>query len=281
MLGTVNYLAKFIPNMSTITAPIRELLKQENQFYWGPTQEQAFENIKIILSKAPVLTFFDVTQLITMACDASNSGLGAVLLQNNKPVAYASRSLTDAETRYAPIEKELLAIVFGLERFNQYTYGNSVLVESDHRPLEAIVTKPLVSAPPRLQRMLFRIQKYNFTVKYVPGKEQIVSDTLSRVYVEGQMDENIDLDNSAQVHMIMTYLPASDSKLEEIKAEIERDLQMHTLKQIALNGWPQTKEQTPKEIQDYWNFRDEVLVINDILLKGQSSIFLILSERKC
>lgn len=88
------------------------------------------------------------------------------------------------------------------------------------------------------------------------------------------MDINIDLDNSAQVHMIMSNPPASDSKLEEIKAEIERDLQMRTLKQLALNGWPETKEQTPKEIQDYWNFRDEISVINDILLKGQKLIIL-------
>ena len=100
-------------------------------------------------SSAPVLAYYDVKRPVTITCDASKSGLGAVLLQEGKSVAYASRALTDAETRYAQIEKELLAVVFGFERFNQYTYARHVEIETDHKPLEAITKKPLSMAPPR------------------------------------------------------------------------------------------------------------------------------------
>ena len=98
-----------------------------------------------------MLKYFDVTKPITISCNASPTGLGAVLLEEESPVEYTSRSLTDSESRYAQIEKELLAVQFSLERFNQYTYGKNAIVESDHKPLESIVKKPLSAAPPRLQ----------------------------------------------------------------------------------------------------------------------------------
>ena len=162
LLGTINYLAKFIPDMSTKTSEIRELFKKDVVFEWQAPQEKAFNEIKETLSATPVLAFYDVTKPVVITCDASKSGLGAALLQDNKPVAYASRSLSDAETRYAQIEKELLAVVFSFQKFHQYVYGKEALVESDHKPLEMIVKKPLVTAPPRLQHMLLQLQKYLF-----------------------------------------------------------------------------------------------------------------------
>ena len=120
LLGTINYLAKFIPDMSTKTLPIRELLKWDVVFEWGPSQDRAFQEIKEILSAAPVLAFYDVTKPVVITCDASKSGLGAALLLENKPIAYTSRALSDAETQYA---QELLAVVFGFHKLHQYTYG--------------------------------------------------------------------------------------------------------------------------------------------------------------
>ena len=131
---------------------------------------------------------------VTVRCDASKSGLGAVLLQDDKPIAFASRSMTDAEVRYAQIEKELLAVVFAMERFHQFTYGQSVTVESDHRPLEMIMKKNLSAAPPRLQRILLRLQRYNFSLTYKPGKELVIADTLSRAYTsdsDSTMEEDV------------------------------------------------------------------------------------------
>jgi len=142
-----------------------------------------FEKIKKVLTEQPVLQFFNVKKPILVSCDASKSGLGAVLMQDNKPVAFASRALTDTETRYAQIEKELLAVVFAVERFNQYTYGQTVHFGSDYRPLEKIMMKPLNQSPLWLQRMLLRLQKYDIKLKYRPGKDLIVADTLSGAYL--------------------------------------------------------------------------------------------------
>ena len=150
LLGTVNYLAKFIPNMSTITLPIRDILKKDVPFHWDSPQDDSFTNqIKSILSSAPVLTFYDVNKSLVISCDASQSGLGVLLLQAGKPVAYASKALSSAETRYAQIEKELLAVVFAFTKFHQYVYSKDVTVEFDHKPLEAILKKSLAAAPPK------------------------------------------------------------------------------------------------------------------------------------
>ena len=94
-----------------------------------------------MLTEAPLLRYYDVRLPVTFSVDASKSGLGAVLLQENNPVAYASRALTEMEQRYAQIEKEMLTIVFRAERFHQYVYGKEVEVQSDHKPLEVIMKK--------------------------------------------------------------------------------------------------------------------------------------------
>ena len=132
LLGMLKYVAKFIPDMLSIIQPIRELVKKEVHFIWEWEQEAAFKKIKEKLSVAPALTFFNVKKPTTISCDASQSGLGVVLMQNNRQVAYASRALTSAENRYAQIETGLLAVVFALEKFHQYIYGTNVEIESDH-----------------------------------------------------------------------------------------------------------------------------------------------------
>ena len=134
-----------------------------------------------MLVSTPVLRYYNLQEEVTLQCDASQFGLGAAFLQNGQLAAYASRALTDAETRYAQIEKELLAIVFACERFEQYVYARDLIqVESDHKLLEAIFCKPLHSAPKRLQRMLLRLQKYSLRVTYKKGKDMFLADTLSR-----------------------------------------------------------------------------------------------------
>ncbi|KAK3732352.1 hypothetical protein QZH41_004326 [Actinostola sp. cb2023] len=131
-----------------------------------------------------MLRYYNLEEEVTLQCDVSKSGLGAALLQNGQPVAYASRALTSAETRYAQFEKELLAIVFACEKFESYIYGRDlVTVETDHKPLESIILKPLHAAPQRLQRMLLRLQKYRLRLRYTKGKEMFLADTLSRAFL--------------------------------------------------------------------------------------------------
>lgn len=178
LLGLAQYLTKFLPHLSDVTKPLRELTKKEVPWCWDAVQQQAFEKLKKTVSGTPILRYYNVQEEVTLQCDASQSGLGAALMQKGQPVAYASRALTPTETRYAQIEKELLAIVFGCEHFEAYTYGRDrVKVETDHQPLETIVRKPLHKAPSRLQRMLLRLQKFNLNVRYKRGKEMVLADT--------------------------------------------------------------------------------------------------------
>ena len=102
------------------------------------------------------------------------------MMQEERPIAFASKSLTQTEVGYAQIEKELLAIVFGLKRWNQFTYGRKVIVHSDHKPISSIMKKPLSAAPPCLMRMLLQLQNYNIEVIHKSGKDIPVSDFLSR-----------------------------------------------------------------------------------------------------
>ena len=150
-LGMINFLASHNPNMSIITAPLRDFLKTDVHFQWDLQHEAALTKIKEVLSSAPVLNYFNPSQTNTIQADASQHGVGACLLQQGKPVAYASRSLSPSESNYAQIEKELLAIVFACEKFHQFIYGFTTKVQSDHKPLETIFTKLLCSVPPRLQ----------------------------------------------------------------------------------------------------------------------------------
>ena len=109
------------------------------------------------------------------------TGLGAVLLQEGQPVFYASRTLIDIECRYSNIERELLGVVFGLERLHHYTFGKPITVETDHQPLTSIWKKTIGTSSPRLQRLLLRLAQYDVHIEYLRGKENVIADALSRV----------------------------------------------------------------------------------------------------
>ena len=121
--GFINYLAKFLPGLADVTEPLRRLTRKDVEWQWTEEQEKSFEEIKRLVTTAPILSYYDPKAELEIQCDASQKGLGAALLQKGKPIAYASRALTDTEERYAQIEKEMLAIVFSLEKFHQYTFG--------------------------------------------------------------------------------------------------------------------------------------------------------------
>ena len=161
-LGMVNYLAKFLPSLSDMTKPLRRLEDRDVEWCWLEQHQQTFNNVKKALAKAPVLRYYDVKKKVTIECDASDTGLEAVLIQEVQPVVFASRALTDNETRYAQIEKDLLTIVWATSKFDQYILGReAVTIESDHEPLKAVFTKTIHSSPKRLQRMLLTLQNYN------------------------------------------------------------------------------------------------------------------------
>ena len=119
-IGFTNYLSKFLPRLSDVCEPLRKLTLPDVEWFWTNLHDSAVQQVKRLLTNAPVLKYFDLTKGVTLQCDASDKGLGAVLMQDDHPIAYASRPLTDPETRYAQIEKDLLAVVYGLEKFHTY-----------------------------------------------------------------------------------------------------------------------------------------------------------------
>ena len=189
----MNYLQTFIPHLSSNTEPLRALLKKENCFAWDENSDTCFQKIKTLLQKALLrpLRYYDQSKLVTLQCDASLKGLGACIIQDGKPIAFTSKSLTDTKTHYANIERELLAIVYGCEKFHMYLYGRTFIIEMDHKPLEMISLKNLTVAPTHLQRMLLCLQQYDLVITYRPGKEMLLADALS--YLPSRTNTEIQL----------------------------------------------------------------------------------------
>ena len=264
LLGMINFLAAHIPNMSTITAPVRDLLKSDVDFQWNPEQVHALQRIKEILSTTPVLSYFDPS-IQSVQVDASQYGLGACLLQKGKLVAYASRSLLPAKHNYAQIEKELLAIVFACQKFHQYIYGFLTKVQTDHKPLESIVKKSLRKVSPRMQRMLLKLQKYDLSDNYVKGKELHIADALSRAQLSDPTQEIDSEELELPIHTMIQNLPVSDTKKVQLRSATESDEQMQQLSIMIKNRWPTNVNSVPMELQDYWKVKHNLHMFDSLI----------------
>ena len=257
LLGFVQFLSWYLPSLSIVDAPLRKLEKADVLFHWDHPQKESFEKIKTLVSEAPVLQYYNVTKPAKIQCDASGKGLGAMLFQDDKPVCYASRALTGAESRYAPIEAEMLTVVFAYRKFHQYIYGRSVVVETDHKPLQEISTKPFSQAPLRLQRMLLDLRGYDVEIRYIPGCKQVraaVPTGDSEAYEEFQ-----------EINMVLSV---SEERYEEFQKETKVDPELQAVLTMVRNGWPDTKQQVPIEARPYWTFLDEVATADGLLFKG-------------
>lgn len=269
ILGMISYLCRFIPNMSEVTSPLRELVKQDIEFNWSDYHENVFRKLKELVMKAPVLRIFDNELPIDVFVDASMSGLGSCLMQNGSPVMFASRSLTETEKRYSQIEKEYLGICFATQKFHEYIYGRTVNIYTDHKPLIAISKKNLQNIPTRLQRMKLKLIKYDLNVKYVPGKKNIVADVLSRNYIREEVLED---KTYAEVVHCATELSMSKNRIREYTEETKKDQVLQKLKHYFYNKWPSNRRALDNDVKTYWQLRDAITVrdglvfINDRIL---------------
>ena len=263
-LGVVTYMSPFMPKLSSATEPLRGLLKKDAEFHWSASHDEAFTKVKDLICHETTLAYFDPKKPTRVQVDASQKGLGAALLQDGKPIAFASKSLSEAEQRYANIERELLAVVFGCERFHTYLFGRDFIVESDHKPLEMIQLKNLRAAPPRLQRMLMRLQNYDLQILYKPGKDMILPDGLSRLPQAD--DSHIEL--NLQIHLVQF----GAGKLKELKEETGRDSTLTELREVIVAGWPDSRKGLSPPLRPYWAYRDELAVEDGLILKGERVI---------
>ena len=270
-LGFMQYLAKFMPNMADVSSSLRQLLEKEVEWHWEKEQEESFQKLKLMASSTPVLGYYDPDKPVTLSVDASSKGLGAVVLQEDKPIAYASRALTSTQEKYAQIEKETLAIVYGVQKFHQYFYGKQVMVQSDHKPLEVILNKPLHQAPLRLQKMMLSLQRYDLKVKFKPGAEMNLADALSRAFLP-ETKETLVPDLEVNEVNLTAHLPISPERYLELQKATANDSVMQVLQDVVLEGWPDKRADVPLEIRQYWTFREEISCIDGLLFKGQKLI---------
>ena len=259
-LGIATYMSPFIPNLSQQTATLRDLVKKDAEFIWAESHNAAFKATKSLICREVTLAYFDPQAESVIQVDASSRGLGAVLIQHGKPIAFASKSLSDCEQRYTNIEREMLAVVFGCERFHMYVYGKSFVLESDHKPLEMINLKNLAAAPQRLQRMFLRVQPYDFVLGYKPGKQMMLADAMSRQ----PSSESTQIDLDIQV----SFVQFSTQKLQSIREAIQADDELCALRAVIVDGWPDSQRHLAAPLRPYWSCRDELAVEDGLIMKG-------------
>ena len=263
-LGMTNYLSKFIPQYSDLTGPLRQLIHHDVEWHWHDAHDAAFSKLKQALTNPPVLQFFDTSKPVVISADASQHGLGAVCLQQGRPVAFASRALTPTESRYAQIEKEMLALVFAAKKFHDFIYGRPVTAETDHQPLVTIVRKPLHTASARLQGMMLKLQRYDLDVMYKRGKELFVADALSRAHLP-ESDPPLTDD----LLEVMTVQVLSCRRTDELRDAVKNDITCQQLSEVIVRGWPSTYKELPQLLRPFFSMKEELTLEDGLLLRGQ------------
>lgn len=265
LLGLIKYIGRFIPNRTQLTVKLRELVRDDIAFDWKEEHDAEFRKLKAVISSDPVLALFNPKERICVQTDASKDGLGCVLMQGGKPIAFASRTLTKSEVKYAQIEKELLAIVFACQRFHFYLYGRDFTVESDHKPLESLMKRDIDDITRRLQSMMMCLLRYSqMTVVFKPGKEMLIADCLSRAQVT-ETEEIPEITKA--VHGVIKRACVSEKNLIFYRKVLLEDENLMKVCAFVESKWP-SFHQLDKCSQHLYKFRDEMHYENGILFLG-------------
>lgn len=266
-LSCFSYLSRFIPNLSAKTYELRQLLSKKAEFHWTKQHSQKLEELKKAVVDSPTLAYFDPKKDIVIEVDASEKGLGAWLLQEGKPVDFASRSLTDAESRYSNIEREMLGVTWAVLYYRKYVYGQKFIVVNNHCPLEPIFKKDILQVPARLQRMVLRLQGYDMEIHYKKGKDMKVPDCLSRCVPKAKPNQPPVFTDSLNAG-IFEVTTCSESDIERIRSETKKDPALSELMNIIRTGWPAHKNQLPDHAMAYWNYRYDLAVLDGLIVRG-------------
>ena len=212
--------------------PIRELAKEKVAFNWGPEHQAAFKLVNKEIAVAPILAYYDPKKTTVLQTDASINGLGTFLLQDEKPVYFASKALTEAQS--VAIELESLAVAWAMKKFHYFLYGSHFLLETDQKPLETILSRSLNQATPRLHRILIRTFPHNFDVHYLPGLKNQLAHCLSRV---GGLQDSIKL-SKLNVYQITSQLNARSDSLQQLCEALQAYDTLAILKYTIQKEWP-------------------------------------------
>ena len=269
-LGLANYYGRFLPNLSTTLAPLYQLLKKNTTWSWGDKQEQAFQSVKTQLSSAAVLAHYDPQQKLLLTCDASPYGLGAVLSHRlddgtDRPIAFTSRSLSPPEKKYSQLDKEALAIIFGITRFRQYLLGRHFTICSDHKPLmylfgESRGIPELASS--RIQRWALTLSAYTYSIVYRAGSKLANADGLSRLPLP---EAPVVVPVPPDTVLLLESLQVTPVTARQVKQWTARDPVLSRVLQFTLQGWPSSVDDY---LIPYFRRKDELSVQDGCLLWG-------------
>ena len=271
LLRIAQYCSRFIPNLATITEPLRVLTHKGAKFEWGECQEKAFTLLKEPLSSDRVMAYFDPQKAAEIWVDASPVGLGAILTQtdkygNRRNVCYASRALQPQEQRYSQIEREALAIEWSVDRFRLYVLGGKFKVYSDHKPLVPIFNKPTSKASSRIQSWLLKLQAFDMEVQYKPGKKN-PADFMSRHPTQEAPIQDSFADE--YVNFIATNATPKAMTLSLFKKETETDTALQEVIQCyKTNKWHTIKD-THRSL---WSVRHEITVTSDNIVPAEGTL---------
>ncbi|XP_039314523.1 uncharacterized protein K02A2.6-like [Solenopsis invicta] len=266
-VGMVNYYGKFVPNLSQVLTPLYEL-QRSTTFKWTQQCEEAFNNVKSELASERNLVHFNKKWKLKLVCDASKVGIGAVLLHvlpdsTEKPIAFASRVLHDAEKNYSVIHKEALAIYWAICKFYQYLMGNEFILCSDHKPLMALFGEhkgiPQMAAG-RLQRWALFLSGFQYKFEHIKGIQNGGADGLSRLPRPIKIKE-------AEVEDYFHFVTAERTPIDatQIKKELRKDNILSKVYLYTRDGWPNS---VSEEIKVFASKANEIGIENDILMWG-------------
>ena len=242
-MGMANQLGKFSPNLAELSQPLQELLSTKRVWSWGPPQEKSFTDIKQELTQPAVLCLYNPEAPMKCLQMILFMALVAVLLQQSdftwKPVAYASRAMTETETRYAQIEKEALAVTWACERFSNYILGRTFQIESDRKPLIPLLnSKQLDNLPPRILRFRLHMARFDYIVQHAPRKLLYTADTLSPAPLDTEDEETTEfpVEMEAFVDSVIQSLPATSQRLEIYRRAQAEDSVLKSLNTVSQVG---------------------------------------------
>ena len=257
--------------MSSVLAPLHRLLNSTTHWHWGKDQQQAFEQSKSFLKSSRLLVHYDDKKELILACDASENGLGAVLSHkmedgSEHPISFASRTLTKAETNYSNLEREALAVIFGVKKFHQYLYGRQFILETDHKPLESLFDEMKATpfmATPRIQCWALTLAAYNYIIKYKPGNEHCNADALSRLPLPVRSRTT---PVPAETVWTMELLDSTPVGVKEIQEGTRTDVVLSQVVKFVQHGWPSRNKD--EALQPYFERKQELSIQDGCLLWG-------------
>ena len=278
-LGLCNYLSFYVPDLSSTLQPLHQLTKKNAVFDWNSQYDILYICAKdYILQNANILCY-DPHLPVPLETDASQSGLGAVLLQQGQPISFMSKALTKTQFRYSNTECEVLGVVTGVEHIHLYLFGKQFMLYTDHKPIKNLVLKPLVDTSLRSQCFMLRLTLYHMDVEYKFGKCLLLSDCLSRMSdpTIHEQDELLNL----QVTFIVTDTDFEPSlSLTTVKQALIEDPVSVLLGDLILNGWPDSCKELEVELKPNWIHRFNLSLIDGMILLGKGCILVLASLRE-